>query len=232
MKYMGSKRAMVKHILPTMLAARKPGQPWIEPFVGGGNMIEHVENPRWGNDISENQLALLVAARDGWVPPDYVSEAQYNHVRNNQHLYHPAVVGFVSVQCSFGATYWGSYARPPNGTNCAGGPSRSVVKQGKKMAGVHFTCMSYSDMPISAAMPSLIYCDPPYAGTVGYSDKSFNSLQFWKWCRDRVAEGHTVFVSEYNAPPDVREVLRIEHSTRVNKGNATKRVEKLFQVVA
>jgi len=91
--------------------------------------------------------------------------------------------------------------------------------------------MSYSDMPISKEIPSLIYCDPPYAGTVGYSDKSFNSLQFWKWCRERVSDGHTVFVSEYNAPPDVREVMRIEHSTRVNKGNATKRVEKLFQVM-
>lgn len=36
MKYMGSKRKLVKEILPIMLKQRKPNQCWVEPFVGGG----------------------------------------------------------------------------------------------------------------------------------------------------------------------------------------------------
>lgn len=43
MKYMGSKRRVAKYILPIMLAERKPDQWWVEPFVGGGNMIDKVE---------------------------------------------------------------------------------------------------------------------------------------------------------------------------------------------
>jgi DNA adenine methylase len=39
MQYMGNKNRIAKHLLPVMLPYRKPGQWWVEPFVGGGNMI-------------------------------------------------------------------------------------------------------------------------------------------------------------------------------------------------
>lgn len=41
MKYMGSKNRLAKEIMPIMLKER--GQrTWVEPFVGGGNMIDKV----------------------------------------------------------------------------------------------------------------------------------------------------------------------------------------------
>jgi hypothetical protein len=39
MKYMRSKNRIAKHILPIMLAERKPWQWWVEPFVGGVNCL-------------------------------------------------------------------------------------------------------------------------------------------------------------------------------------------------
>jgi len=54
---------------------------------------------------------------------------------------------------------------------------------------------------------SLVYCDPPYRGSTGY-DGWFDSRAFWQWCRDKTREGHTVFVSEYKAPPDFECVKR------------------------
>ena len=48
MQYMGSKNRIAKHILPIMLAERKPDQWWVEPFVGGANMIDKVEGNRIG----------------------------------------------------------------------------------------------------------------------------------------------------------------------------------------
>ena len=44
MKYMGSKNRIAKHILPIMLAeAEKNGiTKWVEPFVGGANLIDKV----------------------------------------------------------------------------------------------------------------------------------------------------------------------------------------------
>ena len=63
MQYMGSKNRIAKHILPIMLAERKPDQWWVEPFVGGANMIDKFEGNRIGNDSHEFLIALLVALR-------------------------------------------------------------------------------------------------------------------------------------------------------------------------
>ena len=51
MKYMGSKHGIAKEIMPIMLKER--GQrTWVEPFVGGGNMIDKVQGKRIGADIN------------------------------------------------------------------------------------------------------------------------------------------------------------------------------------
>lgn len=58
MKYMGSKNRIAKHILPVMLKEMedKGYDTWVEPFVGGGNMIDKVPNHyrRIGSDLNEH----------------------------------------------------------------------------------------------------------------------------------------------------------------------------------
>ena len=39
---MGSKNRIAKEILPIMLAHRTPEMAWVEPFVGGANVIDKV----------------------------------------------------------------------------------------------------------------------------------------------------------------------------------------------
>ena len=51
MKYMGSKNRHAKEILPFVLMDRKEGQYYVEPFCGGCNIIDKVDNPRIANDI-------------------------------------------------------------------------------------------------------------------------------------------------------------------------------------
>jgi hypothetical protein len=53
---MGSKNRIAKHILPIMIAERKPNQLWVEPFVGGANMI--VRTPDGLRD-SQGQFNLV-----------------------------------------------------------------------------------------------------------------------------------------------------------------------------
>ena len=85
---------------------------------------------------------------------------------------------------------------------------------------------SYEDLEIPRN--SIIYCDPPYAGTTGYKDK-FNHDEFWKWCRDKKAEGHTIFISEYNAPKDFKCIWSQELNVSVARnGKHKKAMEKLF----
>ena len=52
-KYMGSKSRHAKDILPIILKYRKKDQWYVEPFVGGGNMIDKVNGNRMGADYNE-----------------------------------------------------------------------------------------------------------------------------------------------------------------------------------
>lgn len=64
MKYMGSKNRIAKYILPIILAERKPEQFWVEPFVGGANMIDKVEGNRIGADLNPYVIQALITIRD------------------------------------------------------------------------------------------------------------------------------------------------------------------------
>jgi DNA adenine methylase len=223
---MGSKNRIAKHILPIMLAERSPDQLWVEPFVGGANIIDKVDGKRIGNDIHKHLIALHKALQNGWIPPTEVNKEMYYAVKNNQEDYSDELIGFIGFLCSFGGKWWNGYAANNSGVNYADRGSRMLVKQAKNFEGIEFLFGSYLDMKIPAN--SIIYCDPPYEGTTAYKD-TVNYVEFWQWCRDKTNEGHKVFVSEYNAPGDFECVKVVEHKTQLNKNIKYKRVEKLFR---
>ena len=49
MKYLGSKNRIAKQILPLMIEGRT-NETWVEPFVGGANIIDKVDGKRIGAD--------------------------------------------------------------------------------------------------------------------------------------------------------------------------------------
>ena len=102
----------------------------------------------------------------------------------------------------------------------------NILKQSTKISDIVFKCCSYDALDIPAN--SVIYCDPPYNGTTKYKD-SFDSDAFWQWCRDKAKEGHTVYVSEYNAPEDFKCIW--EKQINSNLGGRSKVAkEKLFAI--
>lgn len=73
---------------------------------------------------------------------------------------------------------------------------------------------------------SVIYCDPPYAGTAEYKEGAFDHAAFWQWCRE---QRNPVFVSEYSAPDDFKVVAEFEHrSTLSATNNAKVTLERVF----
>lgn len=91
--------------------------------------------------------------------------------------------------------------------------------------------LSYLDLPIPPR--SLIYCDPPYSGITQYRHSDikddFNSTVFWQWCREKAVEGHTVFISEYNAPADFKCIWSKKIVSSLTKETGSKvGTEKLF----
>jgi DNA adenine methylase len=103
---MGSKNKIAKHILPIMLA-EKGDRVWVEPFVGGGNMIAKLTGFRIGNDNHPYLIALLKAVQSGWIPPTEMSKEEYYRIKAEQTTTDAALVGFVGFLCSFGGKWWG-----------------------------------------------------------------------------------------------------------------------------
>lgn len=225
MKYMGSKRRIAKEILPIILKSRTPNQWYVEPFCGGCNTIDKVEGLRIANDSNQYIVSMWQALLRGYLPPDEISESRYNDIKNNPHNYDPELVGFAGVAMSFGSSWFGTYARNKRGTNYAIEGRLNIKKQVELLQGCHFYSGSYLNMNLPSCC--IIYCDPPYFGVAGYKDK-FNHDDFWQWCRDKKKDGHSIFISEYNAPEDFKCIWQSELKTNMNAKYTIKPIEKLF----
>ena len=233
MKYMGSKSRIAKHILPIMIDdAEKHGiTTWIEPFVGGGNMIDKVPDRmrRIGIDYNPHTIAAMLAIRDMVDNlPDNVSEDEYRVLKGKPADHISSWIRFV---CSFGGILETGYARDKTGRNYALEGKRNALKQSPKIQTVEFVCASYNDCkPVN----SLVYCDPPYQGATKYKTDVFNHEEFFEWCRNTSKNGNLVYVSEYDVPNDFECVWQGEVKTNFasqRKSATHTAVEKLFKVV-
>lgn len=87
MKYMGSKSRIAKEILPIILKNRIEGQWYVEPFVGGANLIDKVDGNRIGSDNSEYVIEALKLIRDfpETLPKDNTetNEEDYQKIRKS-----------------------------------------------------------------------------------------------------------------------------------------------------
>lgn len=226
-KYMGSKRRLAKHLLPIILKDREEGQWYVEPFVGGANMIENVDGRRIGADSNEYLIAMFVSLQNGWEPPKRVSENAYRFIRENKTV-KPHLTGYIGFQLSYGGKFFGGYRRDSIGKRDYSLEAyRDSINQKQKLTDVKFVHSSYDELSIPPN--SIIYCDPPYANTTKYKSDDFDHDKFWQWCRDKHNEGNRVFVSEYSAPDDFECVWQMEITSSLTKDTGSKKgVEKLF----
>lgn len=230
MKYLGSKNRIAKHILP-IIERHNEECIYIEPFVGGANMIDKITkySRKLGTDTNSDLIAMFNAVKEGWIPPTDVSEEEYKAIKTNPDNYTPQLRGFVSIGCSFGGKVWGGYARG-EGRNYAAESSKNLVKQAKNIQDVYFEHVKdYTELSYGRATEQVIYCDPPYADTTGYK-VDFDHERFWNWCRElRQNDNIHLYVSEHTAPDDFKCILEIPLTTNIHTGKETlNRVEKLF----
>lgn len=230
MKYMGSKNRYAKELLPIILKDRRDDQWYVEPFVGGFNMINKVSGLRLANDSHYYLIELYRAIQNGWVPPDKLSEKEYKAIRENPYNYHPYLVGFVGFGCSFSGKWFGGYARGISNKGVARNycfeSKTNILKQYKGLQGIVIENKNYLDLAIPKN--SIVYCDPPYQNTTKYSSQ-FDHDIFWNWARELARNGHQVFVSEYSAPNDFECIWEKEVVSALDVNKKSKRnIEKLF----
>lgn len=225
MRYKGNKTRLSKHIIPIIESYAFDN--YIEPFCGNCGIIQNVKcKNRLANDYNKYIVALMEAIRDGWVPPENISEEYYKHIKNNKDKYPECLVGFVGFGCSFGGIFFRCYARCKNNINYARQSQISLLKVKHRLQGIQFSNKSYDELIIP--YNSLIYCDPPYSNTEGYSN-AFDNDKFWDWAR-KESERNIVLVSEYTAPEDFECIWSKPVTCVLNKSGKVNKIEKLFKL--
>ena len=228
MKYMGSKNRLAKHILPIMLQDREPGQTWVEPFVGGGNMIDKVEGSRLGSDVDVWAIEALQTIRDNLdkIPRDNSEFTEDDYRELRQSSANP-IKGYAGYAFSYSGKWLGGWRRDrEQRRDYVAEAYRNALKQSPLLQGVTLVCSPY--WSLSVPVNSLIYCDPPYKGTTSYSS-CFDHEAFFAWCRAKSDQGHKIYVSEYQAPKDFVEVWSGSLASSLTKDTGAKRgIEKLF----
>ena len=245
MKYMGSKNRIAKHLIPIMVAeADKIGiTTWVEPFVGGANLIDKVPTrfKRIGYDINGHVIMALIDIRDNVDSlPESVSEDYYKSLKGTPPT---TITSWIRFVCSFGGKFENGYARDKQGNpprDFASEGVRNSKKQSPNIQGVEFIHDSYKNLTFEN---SLVYCDIPYKSTTSYKTSPFDYEHFYQWCVEQCVKGNIVFTSEYEIPCQLEYdgkmykfecVWQGEVKTNFasNRKQATHNaVEKLFKVV-
>ena len=205
MIYPGGKDKIAKEVVPRLLAARNGHTTYIEPFVGGTNimwrMAPHFAGPDdkvVGADYHQDLILMYQAVQQGWVPPapETVTQQMHDDLR---HAEPSALRGFVGICCSFRGVWFGGFGDEKQ----RGSSYRTLLAQMEHMKHVRFVHADYRTLK-AVGPHCLIYCDPPYYATSGYSSgaRHFDSHKFWEHARGWRAQGATVMVSEYTAPED------------------------------
>lgn len=227
MVYMGSKNRLAKELIPIITADLEEGMWYVEPFVGGCNMIDKVQHPlKLGADSNEYLIALLQYVQAGGVLPEFIDKDEYLRVKANPDGYDKWYTGFCGFIASRNGVFFSTYAGICNTKqgerNYLREKRNNLLKQ--DLSGIKLECCSYDELVIPDN--SVIYCDPPYQATTSYKD-AFDSAKFWDWVRAKSRAGNKVYVSEYAAPDDFRCIWSKELSSSLSN-TSKKSSEKLF----
>lgn len=231
---MGSKARLSKDLAPIInrLIQENGIDTYIEPFVGGANMIEHIacEN-RIGLDNNEYLIAMWSDLQKGWIPPNTMSKEMYLDIKNNKDKYGKSLVAIAGFCATYNAKWFGGYAgvvKTKIGTlrNYYDESIRNIIKQSKNIMDVNFVHGDYTYF--NNYKNCLIYCDIPYQNTTKYGTSiGFDYDKFWDWARE-MSKDNIVLVSEYNAPPDFECIYARTLTTTLDKNSRKKDVERLF----
>jgi DNA adenine methylase len=205
---------------------------YCEPFCGMMGVYQHIP------DLFNNKLKLLAGdtndsviqmwekTLDGWKPPTTCTLERYLYLKDSPPS---ALKGYIGHQYSFGGQYFMGYAPKYGKSIDSSKASDSIVSISKKIHGITLSKGPYTQY--SNIKNAIIYCDPPYSNTSQrYKNlESFNSEDFWEWCR-YMGKYNIIFVSSYKAPPDFIEIMSSSHKLTgiIHSQADKKRTEKLY----
>lgn len=244
MVYQGSKDRLAKYIVPIIqqYIDEHCVTHYIEPFVGGANMIDKIrcEN-KYGRDYNEYVIALLKYAQSDnslSIAPESCSFEHYCEVRDaykrkDYSKYSKEYISLIGYMASYGGRFFdGGYGRDAKGGRSIYSERlANLKKQSPFLNGIKFDAMSYDNSNTSEFVRSVYYCDPPYRNTKPYARQAIDYENFYNWCCELTDNGNTVFISEYDIPDSRFECIWQKERNVMQKSDrekAEKAVEKLY----
>ena len=209
---------------------------YCEPFCGMLGVYRHIPklfedhssllNYKAG-DANTSVIMMWKEAKTGWVPPNYVTETTYNQLKNSSDS---AEKGFVGHQYSFGGANFKGYGPKYGKTIDASQSIKRIRNISDELYNVSFSSGYYTQY--TNLKNYVIYCDPPYESTQQKYAGSFNSNNFYNWCKE-MSKNNIVFVSGYDAPNDFECIFSKSNkltgvNTRQKIISDRNRIEKLF----
>lgn len=152
MKYMGSKLRLSKDLAPIINDIIKNNNidMYIEPFVGGANMIDKIEcKNKIGSDNNKYLMSMWKELQRGWIPPSELSEEEYKYIRDNKDNIKEELVAIAGFCATYNAKWFGGYAGVVTtkiGTtrNYYDESIRNIMKQINNLKDVEFIYGDYS----------------------------------------------------------------------------------------
>lgn len=237
MKYMGSKNRLAKELAPIIQSyITNETKGYLEPFVGGANMIDKINfSKKYGCDINEYLIELLEYSKNNSLP-ETVTKETYDNVKKNKSNFPKWYVGLVGFCASYNGKWFGGYANNVNtkiGTvrNYTDESIKNLSKQSLKLKEIIFKHCSFLDIEPSIS-GYVIYCDPPYRGTTKYKTEEFPYDKFYEWCNE-MSKSNIILVSEYSMPNNFECIwsksinISMDNKRCISK-DKSKRTEKLF----
>lgn len=240
MIYQGSKSRLKKYILPIIQSYidKYNIKAYIEPFVGGANLIDDVKcERRIGSDVNPYLISLLKYIQCDpklIIAPEECTKEHYSEVRDcyNKHSnrFTKEYIALIGYSASYGGRFFdGGYGRDASGGRCIYKERiKNLREQAPKLEGIQFFCRDYKEYDF-IYKNCLFVCDPPYKNTKKYAGKPFNYEEYYDWCR-YIAKNNIVIMCEYDMPEDFeciwqKERKVLQKSNRITGDTAT---EKLF----
>lgn len=200
MQYLGGKSTIAKRIAELIEERERDRGLLIEPFCGGGAMTAALA-PLFAEvrsyDVHKDLILMWQALREGWQPPDTLTETEYKSLRYGNPS---ALRAFAGFGASYGGKWFGGFGRrAAREAQPFQESKRTLLKDIELMRNVIFAQSDFSRIEVPGH--AVVYADPPYSGTTDYKTV-FSPLRFWHFARQWVTAGARVYVSEYRAPDD------------------------------
>lgn len=234
MQYIGGKQksggARIAAVINRIIRERKL-ETYSEPFCGGLSVTQRIVAPvRHASDACEALICMYKALQSGtWTPPLDLTREEWVKLRDANDPRDP-LTAFAGFGCSNRGAWFNSYVEKSKRTGknfvpAAVAAADSLRKKMRLCADVRFACGDYREQMLG----DIVYCDPPYAGTMGYPAVSgeWDPLAFWAWVR-ATSDDRLMCISEQHAPDDFVALLSFSIQSRIAMTTGARRDEHLF----